>query len=197
MARLDTGWHMHPKILGLGLAAMGLHAWSISYCDASRSDGFIPVGSWPALPGVRSAVNTLLKAGLWERRDGGFEVHDYLAYNRSKASIERDLANKIAAGVAGGQASAQARAQANGQQTAKQTLKQNPTPVPGPLVNSVSSELNPAGRPGWLPARARTREDTDPKLLAEHLELMARDRASRAGPSQPDSKNPQMNGGTN
>jgi hypothetical protein len=174
---------MHPKILGLGLAAMGLHAWSISYCDASRSDGFVPVGSWPALPGVRSAVNTLLKAGLWERGEGGFKVHDYLAYNRSKAAIERDLANKIAAGVAGGQASAQARAQANGEQTPKQTLKRNPTPGPGTSL----SELNPPPPPVSTRARARTRvreQDTDPNLLAEHLELMAKDRASRAGPSQ-------------
>ena len=66
---------------------MGLHAWSISYCDATRSDGFIPSGAWPALPGVKAAVTKLRDAGLWAPVEGGFELHDYGKYNRSKAQI--------------------------------------------------------------------------------------------------------------
>src|SRR5262245_36643469 len=88
MARLDTGWHAHPRILQLGLQAMGMHAWSISYCDHARSDGFIPFGAWPALSGAGAAVKALLDAELWARVDGGFMLHDYLDYNRSKAQIE-------------------------------------------------------------------------------------------------------------
>jgi hypothetical protein len=136
MARLDTGWHVHPRVLSLGLAAMGLHAWSISYCDHARSNGFIPMGAWPALPGIRSAVMTLHQSGLWEVCDGGYRLHDYLDYNRSREQIDAYTAAKQAAGQAGGQASASARAQANGKQTGKQTLKQNPTPGPGPGFNT-------------------------------------------------------------
>ena len=56
---------------------MGLHAWSISYCDHARSDGYIPLGAWPALPGAGAAVKALLTGGLWLRADdGGFWLHD-------------------------------------------------------------------------------------------------------------------------
>ena len=91
MARLDMGWHAHPRVLKLGLAAMGLHAWSISYCDHARSDGFIPFGAWPALPGAPRAVKTLVDAGLWTvSAPDGYVLHDYLQYNRSRAKIEAD-----------------------------------------------------------------------------------------------------------
>lgn len=88
MARLDTGWHADSKVLQVGLIGMGLHAWSISYCDDARTDGFVPMGAWPSLPGAGAAVKALLVAGLWERVEGGFRVHDYLDYNRSRAQIE-------------------------------------------------------------------------------------------------------------
>jgi hypothetical protein len=90
MARLDTGWHAHPKIMSLSLAAMGLHAWSISYCDYARTDGFVPASCWPAKAGVAAAVDALVKAGLWEIVEGGYQLHDYVVYNRTKAQIEAD-----------------------------------------------------------------------------------------------------------
>jgi hypothetical protein len=147
MARLDMGWHAHPRILQLGLQAMGLHAWSISYCDHARSDGFIPQGAWPSLPGAGAAVKALIDAELWARVDGGFMLHDYLDYNRSRAKIEAELAAKRANGQAGGQASASARArangqapaQANGQANSERELKRNSTPGPGPGVSSVAA----------------------------------------------------------
>jgi len=67
---------------------MGLHAWSISYCDHARSDGFIPFGAWPSLPGAPRAVKTLVDAGLWTvSPPDGYVLHDYLDYNRSRAQI--------------------------------------------------------------------------------------------------------------
>ena len=55
MARLDTGWHAHPKILALSVAGMAVHAWSISYCDDALTDGFIPTGAWPSKRGFHRA----------------------------------------------------------------------------------------------------------------------------------------------
>lgn len=186
MARLDTGWHVNPKVLSLGWAAMGLHAWSISYCDDSLSDGFIPNGAWPALRGARQSVQRLVKSGVWIPVESGFMLHDYLEYNRSRAHVESYRLAKQAAGRAGGQASAQARAQARSEQALKQTGKQNPTPGPG--SNSVSSELNPAG-PARHGTHARARAVAEsPELLAEHLQRIAQERASHALPRQPSEK---------
>jgi hypothetical protein len=92
MARLDVEWHAHPRLLKLGLAAMGLHAWSISYCDFVRSDGFIPAGAWPSLPGVARAVIALVHAGFWEPAGSGYMLHDYTHYNRTRAAIEAEQA---------------------------------------------------------------------------------------------------------
>jgi hypothetical protein len=113
MARLDKGWHKSPKILQSGLAAMGLHAWSISYSDDVLSDGFIPMGAWPSLRGVRVAVEQLVAAGLWVPGDGGYWLHDYFDYNKSKAEVTAIQAAMRANGRAGGMANARA----NGKQT--------------------------------------------------------------------------------
>lgn len=89
MAVLDTHWHDNPKILGLGLEGMGLHAWGISYCDDNLTDGFIPEAALPqALPGCKQALRAVLKAGRWVTVAGGYEVHDYLAHNRSRAKVQ-------------------------------------------------------------------------------------------------------------
>lgn len=88
MARLDTHWHAHSKVLALGLDGMGLHAWGISYCDAELTDGFIPFGALPGLlPRVKQAVNRLVELGRWEVVEGGYRVHNYLRYNRSRQQV--------------------------------------------------------------------------------------------------------------
>jgi hypothetical protein len=96
MARLDTHWHNNPKVLRLGLAAMGLHAWSISYCDSETTDGFIPSAALPNMGGVRQATHVLLESGRWLATEGGYLLHDYLAYNRSRAEILEDRAKSAA-----------------------------------------------------------------------------------------------------
>lgn len=177
MARLDTGWHAHPRIVGLGLAAMGLHAWSISYCDAKLTDGFIPLGAWPSLPGIIPAVHKLERSGLWVACDGGYRLHDYLDYNRSRARVTEIMAARRVAGQAGGQANAQAKskqlAKQNGQHPAKQNGKHGAKqsadpriPVSPGLINSRS----PAGASG----EGFLGEGVPPNLPDEVLERLRR-----------------------
>ena len=149
VARLDTGWHANPKVLGSGVYGMALHAWSISYCDDARSDGFVPLLSWPAL--LHRGVPALVAAKLWETVDGGYRLHDYAQYNRTRAEIESDHAavtarvtryrqrkNGVTNGVSNGV-----------------TLARVGAPGPGP-------GLTPGGSGGTDPDRARAREEPPP-----------------------------------
>jgi hypothetical protein len=170
MARLDMGWHANPKVLKLGWAAMGLHAWSISYCDATRSDGFIPNGAWPSLTGGKAAVSTLVAAGIWESVDGGYALHDYLQYNRSRARIAEIGAVRAAAARAKSEQFAQqngsnllSKPPANGEQFATPGPGPGPGLTPGSLVRQLVPERY---GPGGLP-EARAGDAEPPPLLPE------------------------------
>ena len=178
MARLDTGWHAHPKLLRLGLAAMGLHAWSISYCDSTRSDGFVPNGAWPALPGVNQARERLVEAGLWVAAPDGYLLHDYTDYNRTREQIAAEQA--------------EARARMRHVRANKPRTKGERSPEVQPKFARSSRAPGPGpfkdGLPGSARADAapRAHARVDPALQAEHLMLLAAERASRARPGQPD-----------
>jgi hypothetical protein len=203
MARLDTGWHANPKILRLGWAAMGLHAWSISYCDLALSDGFLPEKCWPALPGWRAAVRALVTHNLWEKTEGGYRLHDYMDYNSRRVDV---LARREAAQARKERwkervrnASRNARGTPSGTRggTASGTPRERRIPVPGGLTMSKPAGLlgGPASQkdPGSTPARARTHEAEGeshfpPELLAEHQRYLDQEHARQARASQPDSK---------
>jgi hypothetical protein len=130
---------------------MGLHAWSISYCDYVRSDGFIPTGAWPSVPGVRAAVQTLETAGLWEPVTHGYRLHDYTDWNRSRAQIEADQQ-----GARGRQHKHRSRVTepvTNGEQTPDITRdfgRSSRAPNPGP------GELSPAAAAAVLNSGVRS-----------------------------------------
>jgi len=172
MARLDTGWHNNPKVLRLSDKGMALHAWSISYCDAARSDGFIAQDAWPAR--FRRAVGELERSGMWERCHGGYYLHDYLQYNRSRARIDDYMRAKREAGRAGGQASASARAAPNGrakrQQMLNEHLKQNSTPGPGVRELTVAAAaVNSGPSPAREAATAATSFDNLDETLPDEV----------------------------
>ncbi len=179
MARLDTGWHAHPKILALSVAGMAVHAWSISYCDDALTDGFIPMGAWPSKRGFNGGIKELVAAGLWLPVQGGYQLHDFTDYNHTKAHVEAVRAAMRANGRAGGQASAAAKRQQFANQNAEQIAKQKPTPGPGPGFNSLSNAGLHAGRISRndhpeMPAtraRARARDEALPQEVLDRLNM--------------------------
>jgi hypothetical protein len=97
--RLDDNYIYHAKFTKLSDGAFRLWHEGIAYCRKMLSDGRI---SKDAICNFRYATDKriaeLLKplelvddsAPLWKVIDGGYEVHDYLVWNRSKAQELKD-----------------------------------------------------------------------------------------------------------
>lgn len=175
-ARLDDRFSEHPKIIGLSDRAFRLHVTAIVYAARNRTDGHVPgplarTWGYPA-----RFVSELLAAGLWEKADGGYLIHDYLEYNPSRADLEeKDQKIKSARSLAGkrgaaarwqrddeGMANAMANAMANGSQTEWQTDGPNPLEEeeiysPGSVASS-SGDRAGAMRLPCLPWQRRAAE---------------------------------------
>jgi hypothetical protein len=100
-------WAQEPE-------AFALDVRGIAYCAKQLTDGFVPdeiLALWYAGKDDRLAALTevLVKAGRWERGEGGFAIHDYLEYNPSKAKVLEMRAKRARNGKSGGEASGRSR----------------------------------------------------------------------------------------
>ncbi len=169
--RIEDAVTEHRKHLQAGPAACWLWVCGIAYCQRQLSDGFIPDLALTLL-GVSSdrrrnehpivLANRLVLAGLFDRVDGGYRVHDYHDYNdtREQALERKELIHnqRSRAGHLGGLQSA-ANRQAKGKQDAAimltQQTKQNEAPSHPIPVQRVKNTL--CGPPK-KPADPRARE---------------------------------------
>lgn len=97
--KLDDRFPRHPKVLGLSDRAFRVFLESLCYCAEQLTDGELPVSVVKAAP--RKAVAELLEAGLLDQEGDVWKVHDYLAYNRTRADVlgSRDSAAERMRGV--------------------------------------------------------------------------------------------------
>lgn len=89
--RVDDGFHAHPKVLRLSLAARGLWVTLGSYAAHYETDGAIPQSAVRNLAPGRTGSRTireLLDAGFIGAIEGGYELHDFLDYNPSRAELD-------------------------------------------------------------------------------------------------------------
>jgi hypothetical protein len=91
-ANLDDKYPKHPKVVALSDSAFRLHTSGICYCAEFKTDGHISTEVIPALvPRFRRAALTeLVEKGLWNLNGTGYQIHDYLQWNRSKKQIETE-----------------------------------------------------------------------------------------------------------
>lgn len=108
--RLDDQMHAHPKInraFADAPASLGLHTLAMTYSAAYNLDGFVDdVFVASKLTGRKTrekAVQALVNAGLWHRDDdrGGYEIHDWAAYNGDADAREAARRAKVEAGRKG------------------------------------------------------------------------------------------------
>jgi hypothetical protein len=111
--KIDDGFPEHPKVLSAGPLAMAMQIAALCYCNRNMTDGFIPKAAglrfldfsglgmrmWTndTFGGGEDAsaelvIEDLVNAGMWDVVPGGWQIHDYLEFQPSKADIlaERD-----------------------------------------------------------------------------------------------------------
>jgi hypothetical protein len=94
---LDDQIASHPKIVKAGPEAAWMWACAIAYCQNHLTDGEVPLEALVTFGGFkhhRAVAERLVEArvrpagaGLFERRDGGYAVHDYLKHNSSAETV--------------------------------------------------------------------------------------------------------------
>lgn len=96
--RLDHGMPENPKVVGLSDSAFRLYVEAICWCSRQETDGAIPEPMMRRLGSVK-ATNELTRSKLVNRTDEGYEIHDYLDFQRSSAEIQayRDAKGKAGA----------------------------------------------------------------------------------------------------
>ena len=159
--KIDDQFYDHPKVVAAGPLGIALFVCGLSYCSRHLTDGFISTVQVRRLIDIDNpgdVAEKLVAVGLWERRDGGYQVHDYLEYNPSRAKVEAIRQARIEAGREGGLRSGEARRkqaeekeeanvkQKSSKDEAKAEAKTNsriPVPVPVPESPSQSQEETP------------------------------------------------------
>lgn len=100
---LDDNYPDHPKVDALSDGAFRLHTAAICWCNRHLTDGFVEVGRVPRLmPRYRPQyLEELMHGGLWDPADGGYRLHDFLDWNRSREDVESSKRKRSARAKAG------------------------------------------------------------------------------------------------
>src|SRR5262245_60106863 len=83
--RIDDRAMNHPKIVGLSDKAFRLWVWGLTYAQQHLTDGHLTTAAVP--PRLKRAADDLVQARLWEQQRDGYQIHDYLNWNDSRAMV--------------------------------------------------------------------------------------------------------------
>jgi hypothetical protein len=107
--RVDVLLPSNPKVSGLGVASRWLLIELWCYCGLHLSDGFVPDAVWRKMGRSRDR-QPLVANGFASRVSGGYQMHDYLEHQRSRAEVEEVSAKRSEAGKRSAEARARAKA---------------------------------------------------------------------------------------
>lgn len=188
--RIDDHLSEHPKFQMAGPLAGWLYICALQYASRNMTDGLVPFRAVPTLvnfegvavtvatigtmAGVGDDVDpyvlagTLVDVGLWEQTERGFQIHDYLEFNPSKAEVlaqrqqnaarqaswqERRRANAVTNAVSNGVNNAVSNAVTNSVANGVNNSPLTPAPYPVPVPVPVTSRY-PVPDPGEAAATA-------------------------------------------
>ena len=92
--KLDENFTENPKIIAAGYAAAMLYIAGLGYCARNQTDGFIPDVAVVGMLRSRRCpllAHKLTTSGLWVVTEGGYFVHDYLEWQRSREQRDQHL----------------------------------------------------------------------------------------------------------
>lgn len=106
--RVDDHHYRHPKVTeldeSLRKGCLALFWLAISWCNDHLTDGRVPHGAVRLLGGDVAEADELVRVGMWEYATGGYQVHDFLDFNKSKAQVDAEKVQRRLAGSAGARA---------------------------------------------------------------------------------------------
>ncbi|MFA5445924.1 MAG: DnaD domain protein [Bacteroidales bacterium] len=132
--RIDDKFLNNIKIQKAGALGMALYLAGLIHCNTNLTDGFIDEDVLPSLYGMtfqskrNRSAEKLVELKLWHKVQGGYEVNDFLDFNRSKEQIEVIKSKRAESGSKGGSnrtPNIEAKAEQTDKQIAKQIAKQN------------------------------------------------------------------------
>jgi hypothetical protein len=86
--RIDENALTHRKIIGLSDGAFRLWVAGLAHCQQHLTDGVVLKLVLKTLIGMtQKRVDELVAGGLWLTHSEGYEVHDYLSHNESRAVV--------------------------------------------------------------------------------------------------------------
>lgn len=97
--RLDDRFPSHRKVSLLSDRAFRLYVSALCWSAENLTEGHIPDENLTRIAHVRStkaAAKELEGRGLWERVHDGWQIHDYLDYNRTRAQVQAERENNAA-----------------------------------------------------------------------------------------------------
>lgn len=139
---IDDQSTFHPKVVAAGNGAWGACLRMVAWSMAHLTDGKVPAHI-AKLIASDEEIELLIRNRLAHPTSEGFEIHDFLEWNKSSRQIRKDRAAKQKAGKSGGLASGKRRKQtaiqagadasASGSRLVERTLNPSPSPSPSPL----------------------------------------------------------------
>jgi hypothetical protein len=164
--KLDDKMWSHPKFGELTGDAVRLWVFALCWCNQHETDGAVPRGALRVLVGTEKLAQALCKAGLWRETETGWQVHDFLAYQPSKASRDANraqVAERVAKARKNKRATKPLHEESNAHVTALHDAvyrKGNDCPVPDPDPDLSFGEIDPPLPPV---GGTTTEPDSEPK----------------------------------